>query len=90
MPVSNERLEELRKLYRDLAAQPSRKAIGYSDLEHAEIMEELIHAREIFADLELGEEEARRQRERNADAEHNGGLSPLGNAIVELDAEKGN
>jgi hypothetical protein len=82
-PVSDARLEELRKAYRDLAAQPSRKAIGYSDAEHAEIMDELIRAREIFAALEADEEEAARKRERDADAAHNGGLSALGNALVE-------
>ena len=83
MIVSDARLAELSKLYRALAAEPSRKDRGYSDLEHAEIIDELIHAREIYAAMEADEEEARAKRERDAEARHNGGLSPLGNALVE-------
>ena len=83
MTVSDARLLQLRDNYRDLAKNPTRKDIGTSDAEHAEIMDELIRAREIFAALEADEEEAARKRERDADAAHNGGLSALGNALVE-------
>lgn len=87
MTVNDKRLVELRDNYRALAALPWRKEQGFSDAEHAEIMDELISAREIFAAMEADEEDAAKQRERDADAAHNGGLSPLGNALVREDME---
>ena len=49
--------------------------IGYGATE-AEAIED-------FVTNYVDEEEEARQRERDADALHNGGLSPLGNALVE-------
>lgn len=48
--ISDERLEQLRRNYTNLALSSERKERGYSDLEHAELLAELQSFRRGFDD----------------------------------------